>query len=165
MSKAYDKIAAGLDDVLAGRYTVVRHGDEPVPPPAAETESEAVARALAEQEGFSGDAAVSERFLRRAAAALAASAKWRAGQAGPDLESAAARTDADNARAELARETTARVNAEAREERLREALLDAIECVVDWSGYASDYFKDKHDLSGDLERLRAALSGKEDANG
>ena len=78
----------------------------------------------------------------------------------------AALTDADNARAELARETTARVNAEAREERLREALRDAIECVVDWSCYASDYFKDKHDLSGDLERLRAALASKEaPANG
>ena len=77
VSKAYDKIAAGLDDVLAGRYTVVRHGDEPVPPPAAETESEAVARALAEQEGFSGDAAVSERFLRRAAAALLTAARVR----------------------------------------------------------------------------------------
>ena len=55
--------------------------------------------------------------------------------------------------------------AEAREERLREALRDAIECVVDWSGYASDYFKDKHNLSGDLEHLLAALSGKEAANG
>ena len=55
--------------------------------------------------------------------------------------------------------------AEGTEGRLREALKDAIACVEEWSGYASGYFKDKHDLSGDLERLRAALSGKDAANG
>lgn len=43
-------------------------------------------------------------------------------------------------------------------ERLEAALLDAVECVEHWSAYASDYFKDKHDLEGDLTRLRAALS-------
>ena len=40
---------------------------------------------------------------------------------------------------------------------LRAALADAIEAVEFWSGYASDYFKDKHDLAGDMIRLHAAL--------
>lgn len=39
-----------------------------------------------------------------------------------------------------------------------EALEDAIDCVQAWSSYASDYFKDKHDLEGDLTRLNAALA-------
>jgi len=41
---------------------------------------------------------------------------------------------------------------------LREALRDAIECVEHWSSYASLYFQDKHNLVGDLDRLRAALA-------
>ena len=45
-------------------------------------------------------------------------------------------------------------------QRLREALNDAIDCVEAWGGYASDYFKDKHDFQGDLDRLRAALKEK-----
>ena len=40
---------------------------------------------------------------------------------------------------------------------LREALADAIECVQDWGLYASPYFIEKHDLNGDVKRLRAAL--------
>ena len=40
---------------------------------------------------------------------------------------------------------------------LRKALADAIECVIDWAHYASPYFIEKHDLNGDLARLRAAL--------
>lgn len=40
---------------------------------------------------------------------------------------------------------------------LREALADAIVCVQDWGLYASPYFIEKHDLNGDIERLRAAL--------
>lgn len=47
--------------------------------------------------------------------------------------------------------------AEARVAVLESALADAIECVEAWSAYASDYFKDKHDLAGDLARLRAAI--------
>ena len=45
--------------------------------------------------------------------------------------------------------------------RAREALADAIECVESWAAYVSPYFQEKHDLAGDLARLRAALSGKE----
>ena len=44
--------------------------------------------------------------------------------------------------------------------RLREALADAIECVESWATYASEYFRDKHELSSDLDSLRAALKGK-----
>ena len=40
---------------------------------------------------------------------------------------------------------------------LREALADAIDCVQDWGLYASPYFIEKHDLNGDVKRLRAAL--------
>jgi hypothetical protein len=42
--------------------------------------------------------------------------------------------------------------------RLREALTEAREDVAHWGGYASDYFKEKHDLAGDLARIDAALA-------
>jgi hypothetical protein len=45
--------------------------------------------------------------------------------------------------------------------RLREALRLAIEAVEFWAAYASPYFQDKHDLAGDLQKLRAALGEKE----
>ena len=41
--------------------------------------------------------------------------------------------------------------------RLREALRLAIDVVEFWSAYATPYFQDKHDLAGDLQKLRAAL--------
>lgn len=40
---------------------------------------------------------------------------------------------------------------------LREALADAIVCVQDWSAYVAPYYLEKHDLHGDVKRLRAAL--------
>ena len=46
--------------------------------------------------------------------------------------------------------------------RLREALEDAIESIEGWGAYASEYFKDKHDLAGDLARARAALEASHD---
>ena len=46
----------------------------------------------------------------------------------------------------------------AENERLREALKEAIECVEFWADYASPYFKDKHGLEDNLIKLRAALS-------
>ena len=36
-----------------------------------------------------------------------------------------------------------------------EALEDAAEMVADWGGYASEYFQLKHDLAGDIAKLRA----------
>ncbi len=48
--------------------------------------------------------------------------------------------------------------AEAERDRLREALIEAREDVAHWGGYASDYFKEKHDLGGDLARIDAALA-------
>lgn len=50
---------------------------------------------------------------------------------------------------------------EAGVERLRLALADAIESVEEWAGYASDYFREKHDLAGTLKGLRAALAAAE----
>jgi hypothetical protein len=41
--------------------------------------------------------------------------------------------------------------------RLREALRLAIDAVEFWAAYATPYFQDKHDLAGDLQKLRAAL--------
>ena len=49
----------------------------------------------------------------------------------------------------------------AENENLRESLRLAIDAVEFWSSYASPYFQDKHDLSGDLQKLRAALGEKE----
>ncbi len=45
--------------------------------------------------------------------------------------------------------------------RLREALRLAIENVEFWAAYATSYFQDKHDLAGDLQKLRVALGEKE----
>ena len=47
---------------------------------------------------------------------------------------------------------------QARVRELETALGDAIECVESWAAYATDYFREKHDLAGDLARLRAALA-------
>jgi hypothetical protein len=38
------------------------------------------------------------------------------------------------------------------------ALRDAVEMIEFWSGYASDYFKEKHDLDGDIAKVRAAFT-------
>jgi hypothetical protein len=48
----------------------------------------------------------------------------------------------------------------AERDRLREALLEAREDVAHWGGYASDYFREKHDLAGDLARIDAALASE-----
>jgi hypothetical protein len=53
------------------------------------------------------------------------------------------------------------VRLRAQVERMREAFTDAIDTVDFWAAYASDYFKDKHDLEGDLARLRAARAAME----
>ena len=42
-------------------------------------------------------------------------------------------------------------------ERLRGALVDAICEVESWAGYASDYFRHKHDLNATVTRLQAFL--------
>jgi len=52
------------------------------------------------------------------------------------------------------------VKMDAEAERLRAALRDARECVETWAGYASEYFRDKHDLAGDLARIDAALAAQ-----
>jgi hypothetical protein len=35
---------------------------------------------------------------------------------------------------------------------LRVAYAEAIQDIADWAGYASEYFKDKHDLAGTLKQ-------------
>lgn len=47
-------------------------------------------------------------------------------------------------------------------EELESALREAIGDIEDWASYADDYFKDKHDLAGDLAKHRRAL-GDNDA--
>ena len=42
-------------------------------------------------------------------------------------------------------------------EKLRAALRFAVDAVEHWASYASPYFQEKHDLAGDLQKLRAAL--------
>ena len=41
---------------------------------------------------------------------------------------------------------------------LKEALLDAREDIEHWSGYASEYFQDKHDLKGCLAKYDAIIA-------
>lgn len=41
---------------------------------------------------------------------------------------------------------------------LREGLIDAKEMIIEWSGYASDYFKEKWNLEGDLKQIDEALT-------
>jgi hypothetical protein len=40
---------------------------------------------------------------------------------------------------------------------LRAALADAIECVIEWGEYAPNYFKEKHKLQDDIDRLKKAI--------
>lgn len=55
-----------------------------------------------------------------------------------------------------------RDEARAQAEGLAKALADAIECVESWGAYADVYFQEKHNLAGDLVRLRAALPKEAD---
>ena len=45
-------------------------------------------------------------------------------------------------------------------EKLRAALRLAMDAVEHWASYASSYAQEKHDLAGDLQKLRAALGEK-----
>ncbi|MBZ3666250.1 hypothetical protein [Pseudomonas monteilii] len=49
----------------------------------------------------------------------------------------------------------------AENEVLRKALLEASEEVATWGAYASEYFQQKHDLSGCVAKIHAAAMGKE----
>jgi hypothetical protein len=46
-------------------------------------------------------------------------------------------------------------------EKLRAELRLAFDAVEHWASYASLYAQEKHDLAGDLQKLRAALGEKE----
>lgn len=45
--------------------------------------------------------------------------------------------------------------------KLEVALSEAITLIQDWGAYADDYFQEKHDLAGDVARLRAVLTQEE----
>ena len=73
----------------------------------------------------------------------------------------------DQLRAELAGlktgyEAYERVNAELRAENelLRKNLLEASEEIANWGAYASDYFQEKHDLSGCVAKFHDAAMSK-----
>ena len=48
--------------------------------------------------------------------------------------------------------------AEAEIERLRAQLVEAIEDIESWGAYAEDYYKEKWELAGCVERHKAALT-------
>jgi hypothetical protein len=50
---------------------------------------------------------------------------------------------------------------EALTDQLAEALRDAMENMDGWASYASDYFRTKHNLSGDLAEIASALDAYE----
>lgn len=50
----------------------------------------------------------------------------------------------------------------ARVEALEAALGEAIESIESWGGYVPDYFKDKHNLQGDINRLTAIKEGRDE---
>ena len=43
--------------------------------------------------------------------------------------------------------------------KLRQALNEAAQEIADWGSYASEYFQEKHDLAGTVERFRAIARG------
>jgi hypothetical protein len=61
--------------------------------------------------------------------------------------------------AQVASDEITRLRAE--NARLREALRLGIDAVEFWAAYATSYFQDKHDLAGDLQKLRVVLGEKE----
>jgi ABC-type transporter Mla subunit MlaD len=50
---------------------------------------------------------------------------------------------------------------EALTDQLAEALRDAMENMDGWASYASDYFRMKHNLSGDLAEIARAIAAAE----
>lgn len=60
---------------------------------------------------------------------------------------------------EQAKACAAAMNApDARMQILAEALREARDNMIGWQGYASEYFKDKHDTAGDIAAIDAALA-------
>lgn len=65
--------------------------------------------------------------------------------------------DLDQYKVDFNEELILRRNAEAERDRLREALEFALESIESWGCYATEYFRQKHNLDGDLKRVRQAL--------
>jgi hypothetical protein len=49
---------------------------------------------------------------------------------------------------------------QAENERLRALVLEVVESLEDWAGYASDYFREKRDLAGTVAGYRAAVEAR-----
>lgn len=97
-------------------------------------------------------------IIREAADALGAQAaeiEDLCGTANRNLESMLR----EHARAEAAEREAAALKEEVG--RLNRVLVEARENMAAWGSYASAYFQEKHDLTGDLDRITAALQPQE----
>lgn len=50
---------------------------------------------------------------------------------------------------------------ERQRDQLLEALNEAKYLIADWGAYASPYFQEKHDLSGDIAKIEAVIAAVE----
>lgn len=48
---------------------------------------------------------------------------------------------------------------------LHAALVEARDSIESWAGYASEYFREKHDLAGELARLDAVIAAGQASDG
>lgn len=163
--EAVERLAGDVDDHAADcRSNVETHMDLNHP-----NSAKAFAKMAAHHERT---AATLRALLAERDAALRDAAAWKsaAHTAGNYREEERARAETAEAERDAAIESGAEqlvLVAELRDQldaaraevaRLREVVADAVECVEAWAAYASDYFKEKHDLAGDIARLRAALA-------
>lgn len=59
---------------------------------------------------------------------------------------------------ELTHLRTALAECQAREKLLRAELAYCLEDLQDWASYASEFFQDKHNLRGDIERYTTVIA-------
>lgn len=51
-----------------------------------------------------------------------------------------------------------------RADKLVEVLREARDAIEDWAGYVSEYFREKHDLDGDLAKIDILLREQEEGH-
>lgn len=102
--------------------------------------------------------------IARAERAEANAANWeeQANDRVSDWDEVRAERDALKLRLAAAEDMNAACNADfsrlrAERDALRAALSEAIVMVKHWGGYAPNYYQQKWDLEGDLDKLRAAI--------
>jgi predicted nucleic acid-binding Zn-ribbon protein len=110
---------------------------------------------------------VAQACAARAERAEANAANWeeQANDRVSDWDEVRAERDALKLRLAAVEDMNAACNADfsrlrAERDALRAALIEATEMVEHWGGYASDYFREKWDLEGDLTKLRAAIAAE-----